>query len=664
MKRLILFIVLITIFEAYPKTLQRGQVIEYDSKGNAKGLSGVTLIIKNAGSTISEKNGNFVLEFPNMVPGDRVIYEKIYKNNYELINIDAVKQWNLNPNELFQIIMRSKSNLNKVRKRVTSASANYSQEYKNAKKENEALKKQNKIQETEFRKKQQEYEKRLNHQLSQIHLLADHFIRTLTPNLPEEEQEIARLLENGRFEEAFERYDALNITKGLEHEEINPDNADIITISNSKLSHYNKEEIDSILRIADREINNLMLIGSRKCLDKVRDILFDITEKIPSSAEWQYKTAEFIYYYFSDYDKVLEYCNNALKVCHDNLIKADTYALMGNLKMENGENSEAEKYLYEAIKCWYTSITNKEITENEQSSNFKRMYFVIDAAEELTEEDVNSYELSSKIFDCYNNLANVYANMYTDLEACMQIDMASLLIEPKLPDMPDYLREYYKDPFDCSYYDKNNNEANIEYYTKYLRYLDEKEVSQNDIKRAETYIHLGISRNIYEKPGAGIPDFEKATAIYTNLFGEDYSQTLDCWIRIANEQKGMGFYHDAIKTLQTKVIPYAELAFSPNDISRFNINYILGESYFANSEWALALEKYLNALKYQEKYDNTDGVIMAVTLIEIGKCHFNLSETQNAKEVFQQAKRILEEYEGANEHYEYIDEINRYLDQI
>ena len=54
------------------QTVQEGKVKEYKGKNKKSSLSGVEVVITNASTTMSDRDGDFVLYFHTMKPGQKV----------------------------------------------------------------------------------------------------------------------------------------------------------------------------------------------------------------------------------------------------------------------------------------------------------------------------------------------------------------------------------------------------------------------------------------------------------------------------------------------------------------------------------------------------------------------------------------------------------------
>ena len=90
---------------ASAQVVQKGVVVEYNEKAAKTALAGVEVRAQRAQSTVSDKKGSFVLDFPTLKAGDRVAVRRIEKPGYEIFNKEAVEQWNINPSQPFTVEM-------------------------------------------------------------------------------------------------------------------------------------------------------------------------------------------------------------------------------------------------------------------------------------------------------------------------------------------------------------------------------------------------------------------------------------------------------------------------------------------------------------------------------------------------------------------------------
>ncbi|MBP3590580.1 MAG: hypothetical protein J6J61_08390, partial [Muribaculaceae bacterium] len=115
MKNLCLFVFIAISLAAGAKTVQKGFVQEYNEKARKTPLPGVELDVRSAQSTVSDSSGRFTLDFLTLKPGERVSVRRIEKVDYEILNKEAIEQWNINPAKPFNIKMCRSDKFKRIR---------------------------------------------------------------------------------------------------------------------------------------------------------------------------------------------------------------------------------------------------------------------------------------------------------------------------------------------------------------------------------------------------------------------------------------------------------------------------------------------------------------------------------------------------------------------
>lgn len=276
---------LLTIFLAFSltaQTTQKGVVKEYNEKAQKTPLTGVELNVRAANSTVSDKEGNFILQFLSLKPGEKVNVRRIEKLGYEVFNKEAIEQWNLNPNTPFVIVMCKSDRFKKIRDNYEKVS---SESYARQLKKEEAallkLKEQGKLKEAEYQKQLFELRENYENQLDNLENYVDRFSRIDLSELSAVEQEIIALVQEGRIEEAIAKYEDQNyIDKYIkEVGEIKEISSAIDQLSEVKQSKI--ESRDSLLAAVQRQIETLKLAGGKENFDKI----IDIYDKVISSGD-------------------------------------------------------------------------------------------------------------------------------------------------------------------------------------------------------------------------------------------------------------------------------------------------------------------------------------------------------------------------------------------
>ena len=192
--------------------VQKCVVMEYNETEKKSPLGGVEVLVINAGSTISDSNGNVTLKFRTQKPGDRVTVRRIEKSGYEIFNKDALLQWNITKEEVFQIVMCRSDRFKQIRDNYFAiSSASYAKQRKAEEAKLQALKKQGRIKQAEYEKEiariNEEYEQRL----MDIDAYIDRFARIDLSELSAEEAKAIELFRNGDIEGAIKAYEDMKL---------------------------------------------------------------------------------------------------------------------------------------------------------------------------------------------------------------------------------------------------------------------------------------------------------------------------------------------------------------------------------------------------------------------------------------------------------------------
>lgn len=191
---------------------QKCIVMEYNETEKKSPLGGVEVLVINAGSTISDSNGNVTLKFRTQKPGDRVTVRRIEKSGYEIFNKDALLQWNITKEGVFQIVMCRSDRFKQIRDNYFAiSSASYAKQRKAEEAKFQALKKQGRIKQAEYEKEiariNEEYEQRL----MDIDAYIDRFARIDLSELSAEEAKAIELFRNGDIEGAIKAYEDMKL---------------------------------------------------------------------------------------------------------------------------------------------------------------------------------------------------------------------------------------------------------------------------------------------------------------------------------------------------------------------------------------------------------------------------------------------------------------------
>lgn len=200
------------VFESNAQCVQKCVVMEYNETEKKSPLGGVEVLVINAGSTISDSNGNVTLKFRTQKPGDKVTVRRIEKSGYEIFNKDALTQWNITKEGVFQIVMCRSDRFKQIRDNYFAiSSASYAKQRKAEEAKLQALKKQGRIKQAEYEKEIARIEEEYEQRLMDIDAYIDRFARIDLSELSAEEAKAIELFRNGDIEGAIKAYEDMKL---------------------------------------------------------------------------------------------------------------------------------------------------------------------------------------------------------------------------------------------------------------------------------------------------------------------------------------------------------------------------------------------------------------------------------------------------------------------
>lgn len=354
-KQLIICLFLLSFLPLFvnSQVVQRGVVKEYNGRHEKTPLSNVSLVINNAGSTMSDNSGEFRLQFRTLKAGDKVKIEEIYKEGYELFNKDAIEQWVISNNDYpFTIVMCQSSRIKALKDQYAKVS--YESYARQQKREEEKLAKEReegKLKDTEYKQIILQIKNSYAQKLEDIHSYFEKFALIDLSELSEVEADIIELIQKGNIEEAIRRYDDLNLDKKLQDisDKITKENAAVKSINNIIKEDLTKR--DSLFMMFMRSVNTLALAGGsdnfKAILEKLKKRAdYDSTYVAPMIAYAEYCMDQKLY------SEAIDYYSKAEK-----LIEETDYKHLRNIPWLKAEAQEelqhismAEKELHKALR--------------------------------------------------------------------------------------------------------------------------------------------------------------------------------------------------------------------------------------------------------------------------------------------------------------------------
>lgn len=414
------------VFPAISQTVQNGVVMEYRMWNKKKPLAGVEIDVKYAGSTYSDKKGNFTLKFNSLKPGARVNVNQIKKSGYEIFNQDAVQQWILSKDgKPFTIIMARSKDMMALRDNYSSLS---SESYKRQR-EKETARLDQMLKDGEI--KQKEHEKQLKaiedwyyEQLGNINAFVDHFIRFDLSELSKEEAEIIRLVKQGEFDEAVKRYDILDPSGKYKQcvQNINEMDNAIHVITDEKEKEMMRK--DSAFASVLRKIDILRMAGGRENFERIGDELKDMAITDPTDLRCNYTYADFLAGQ-KQYDEAIRFYKMCVPLVRDSLTLSQINRAIGLLELELGHFNRSEDALLIAhgiVEDLYRQYQGYNSNYAQSLNDFGKLYakmrkydlaehYYSKAQEQYLKNQDDGYNCSLEIASLQNDLGRLYLDM-------------------------------------------------------------------------------------------------------------------------------------------------------------------------------------------------------------------------------------------------------------
>ena len=418
----------------YAQTVQPGITLEYNEKNVKTALGGVEIIIRDAGSTVSDANGNFTLTFNTLQPGDKVVYRSIQKSGYELFNKQALEQWYISKDKKpFQIVLcRSDKfkSLTENYQRVSSES--YARQYK---RDQESLAKQLKegfLKEEEYKKQLLSLEDKYYEDLKNLDNYVDMFARIDLSELSNQEQKIIELLQNGDIDEAIRAYESQNYLEKFK-QEVSDKNE--IASARKKLEELERQKamsMESLLASIERQISAYKLAGGYDNYKKIGDILRNLALADTTNYEMVNRYAKFSHKQ-NNYEEAYYFYRLCLNCSVEKEKLATTYINLGSLYREMNKYVESEKYLKKAVNYYSEKInflqSNAMYNVAKAENELGNLFYVQKKYSKAEKHFYNAYDIWQTIYhtgnEAYlsdlagvlNNLGLVYMSLQNIQEA-------------------------------------------------------------------------------------------------------------------------------------------------------------------------------------------------------------------------------------------------------
>ena len=352
---------------AFAQSEQPCVVMQYNQKEQKTPLSGVEVMVTNAGSTVSDNEGKLTLVFRSLKPGDKVNLVSAKKTGFEIFNSEAVEQWVISRNRTpLSLVLVRKDYFDQLKARLTQSSQdNYRKKYEQAKSEVEKARQQGKLNEQDYYQRLDELEAHYDNQLKNLDKYVDRFARFDLSELSAQEQQFLELAHAGRLDEAAAAYDRLDAAGKYKKavDNIRQLNEDIGKLDAER--QQQQAAAQSLYAMLKRQVATLELAGGEDNFRKAGELLKRAALADTTNIDAVFEYANFAYQQL-DYGEAETFYLMVQDTPTDSFTeKQESYdpyqeslqLNMGALYLARNDYPKAEDYLLKALEGWSRLFT-------------------------------------------------------------------------------------------------------------------------------------------------------------------------------------------------------------------------------------------------------------------------------------------------------------------
>lgn len=335
---LIIALHIFAIGSTYAQTTQAGRIVEYNGEDSKTPIAGVEIDIKNAATTVSDADGRFILEFKTMRPGQHVNVNSILKDGYEIFHLDAIEQWNINPDVPFTIVMVNSARFKeRCEKFFSTSSHSYRAQHEADLRALETEREEGRLTAERYEQEREALIASYESQLENLTAYINRFARIDLENLSLIEREIISAIENGDIDKAIEMYDNQKLVQTYLTQ----------VEQRNQMLEAMTTNINETYQAIRREILANMIAGGKERFDKITEYYELMLAADPTNTMVAGDYVEFLVQQ-GNYERTIAIGNTILQgnpndylyttVCHDiacayiythNYDEARTYAMRG-----------------------------------------------------------------------------------------------------------------------------------------------------------------------------------------------------------------------------------------------------------------------------------------------------------------------------------------------
>ena len=453
---IIALLALVITTTGFAQTVQRGVVKEYLETQKKKDLPGVELVIKNAGSTVSDTHGKFELRFRTLTPGDKVVCSRIAKEGYEIFNLDAIDQWFISrDNTPFTIVLCRSDRFRRIKENYESVSSeSYARQRKAEEMEIRRKLEEGAIREVEYYEALQRIKDAYDEKLENLDFYIDRFSRIDLSEISKAERAIILLVQKGEIDNAIAAYEELKLEEQYLESLSKQTKAEAAISRLKRVAEEAKQAKDGLYASIKIKNQMLYLAGGKENFRKIEESLTTITandelnyEALADLAEFYLNQRNFsksipLYLRLLEAEQTVipkwKICNN-LGGIHEEMADYDQseYYYKKGISIIESDKDNLEDYgkhisnAYNSIGSMYTS-----------SRRYKEASSYLSKAKELRDNPQNDEELLL-LLSTIDNLGSLYVESGEVSEAITVFEEGSRLFDRiKDKHTPEYQEQY------------------------------------------------------------------------------------------------------------------------------------------------------------------------------------------------------------------------------
>ncbi len=437
-----LFVSLLSLVSAasFGQSTQPGFVKEYNERMQKTPLSEVDIVISNASTTASGKDGHFMLQFRTLKPGDKVNVRRIEKLGYEIFNKEALEQWFISRDKQpFTVIMCKSDRFKRIRDTYSRVSSDsYEKQLKKEEDRLQAERKAGKLKEAEYEAALKKLNDEYDQQLENLDNYVDRFARIDLSELSTIEAEIIELVQNGHIEEAIRKYEQQNLEEKYKQQVSvgRKAQAGIDALTTAKIQSQVLR--DSLFASIKRKNEALRLAGGVENFKKIEASLKEValSDTTNMEAVWEYALFCQETNLFNDAERFFRMC---LRLKSDSVKRSDIFNRLGSVYEQTNRPKEAKDYFVTAMNLLNENKDKIGTINNNMGVLFMHLRQFDEASKYfhkailIREELLDTVKIES-IYDLacsYNNYGQLQMNLH-HLENSKQLYEKALVLDSLL----------------------------------------------------------------------------------------------------------------------------------------------------------------------------------------------------------------------------------------